>query len=258
MLRFCANLTFLFTELPFLDRFEAAAKAGFKAIEAGNPYEASAAEVASRLKANNLAAALVNTPAGNAAAGERGRSALAGREKDFEADLAQALSYADAADCKLIHVMAGLVHQGARRETFVANLKKAARTAAKAGVNLVIEPINRRDIPGYFLNKLADARAIIYEVGEPNLGLQFDLYHRQVEDGDVAVALKEYAAITRHYQIANPPDRGEPDAGDLNYAWLLKEIDASGYTGYVGCEYKPRRGTVEGLGWTKACGVTLG
>ena len=114
--------------------------------------------------------------------------------------------------------MAGLVHQGARRETFVANLKKAARKAAGAGVDLVIEPINRRDIPGYFLNKLAEARAIIYEVGEPNLGLQFDLYHRQVEDGDVAVALKEYAALTRHYQIANPPDRGEPDAGDLNYA----------------------------------------
>jgi hydroxypyruvate isomerase len=241
MLRFCANLTFLFTELPFLDRFAAAAKAGFKAVEIGNPYEASAAEVASRLKAHNLAAALFNTPAGNAAAGERGRSALAGREADFETDLALALSYAEAADCKLLHVMAGLVHQGARRQTFVANLKKAARTAAKAGVN-----------------KLPEARAIIYEVGEPNLGLQFDLYHRQVEDGDVAVALKEYAAITRHYQIANPPDRGEPDAGDLNYAWLLKEIDASGYTGYVGCEYRPRRGTVEGLGWTKACGVTLG
>jgi len=258
MPRFAANLSFLFTELPFLDRFEAAAKAGFKAIEAGNPYEASAAEVVSRLKANNLAPALFNTPAGNAATGERGRSALAGREADFEADLALALSYAEAAGCKLLHVMAGLVHQGARRETFVANLKKAARTAAKSGVNLVIEPINRRDIPGYFLNKLADARAIIYEVGEPNLGLQFDIYHRQVEDGDVAVALKEYAALTRHYQIANPPDRGEPDAGDLNYAWLLKEIDASGYTGYVGCEYRPRRGTVEGLGWAKACGVTLG
>jgi 2-dehydrotetronate isomerase len=258
MLRFCANLSFLFTEVPFLDRFEAAAKAGFKAIESGNAYEAPAADVASRLKAHNLAPALFNTPAGNAAAGERGRAALAGREKDFEADLALALSYAEATGCKLLHVMAGVVHQGARRETFVANLKKAARTAAKSGVNLVIEPINRRDIPGYFLNKLHEARAIIYEVGEPNLGLQFDLYHRQVEDGDVATALKEYAALTRHYQIANPPDRGEPDAGDLNYAWLLKEIDASGYTGYVGCEYKPRRGTVEGLGWTKACGVTLG
>jgi 2-dehydrotetronate isomerase len=258
MPRFAANLNFLFTEVPFLDRFDAAANAGFKAVEIGNPYEASAGEIAARLRANGLALVLFNTSAGDAAAGERGRSALAGREKDFDADLTMALSYAEATGCKLIHVMAGLVHQGARREVFVANLKKAARKAASAGVSLVVEPINRRDIPGYFLNKLAEARAIIYEVGEPNLGLQFDIYHRQVEDGDVAVALKEYAGLTRHYQIANPPDRGEPDAGDLNFAWLLKEIDASGYTGWIGCEYRPRRGTVEGLKWAAACGVKLG
>ena len=258
MPRFCANLNFLFTEVPLLDRFEAAAKAGFKGVEIGNPYEASAGEIAAKLKSNGLTLVLINTSPGDAAKGERGRSALAGREKDFEADMETALRYCAATGCKLIHVMAGLVHQGARRDTFVANLKTASRKAAAAGVGLVIEPINRRDIPGYFLNKLPEARAVIHEVAEPNLGLQFDLYHRQVEDGDVAVALKEYASLTRHYQIANPPDRGEPDAGDLNYAWLLKEIDASGYTGWVGCEYKPRRGTVEGLGWAKACGVTLG
>ena len=258
MPRFCANLNFLFTEVPLLDRFEAAAKAGFKAVEIGNPYEASAGEIAAKLKANGLALALINTSPGDAAKGERGRSALAGREKDFDADLEAALAYCAATGCKLIHVMAGLVHQGARRETFVANLEKAARKAAAAGITAVIEPINRRDIPGYFLNKLSEARAIIYEVGEPNLGLQFDLYHRQVEDGDVVVAIKEYLALTRHYQIANPPDRGEPDEGDLNYRWLLQQIDASGYTGWVGCEYKPRRTTVEGLGWAKACGVTLG
>ena len=258
MPRFCANLNFLFTEVPLLDRFEAAAKAGFKAVEIGNPYEASAGEIAAKLKSNGLTLALINTSPGDAAKGERGRSALAGREKDFDADLEAALAYCAATGCKLIHVMAGLVHQGARRETFVANLEKAARKAAAAGITAVIEPINRRDIPGYFLNKLSEARAIIYEVGEPNLGLQFDLYHRQVEDGDVAVAIKEYAALTRHYQIANPPDRGEPDEGDLNYRWLLHQIDASGYKGWVGCEYKPRRSTAEGLGWTKACGVTLG
>jgi hydroxypyruvate isomerase len=249
MPRFCANLNFLFQEVPLLDRFDAAAKAGF---------EASASDIAARLESGGLTLALINTTAGDAAKGERGRSALAGREKDFDADIESALAYCAATGCKLIHVMAGLVHQGARRQTFVTNLKKAAPKAASAGVTLVIEPINRRDIPGYFLNKLAEARAVIYEVGAPNLGLQFDIYHRQVEDGDVAVAMKEYAALTRHYQIANPPDRGEPDAGDLNYAWLLKEIDASGYKGWVGCEYKPRRGTVEGLAWTKACGVTLG
>ena len=258
MPRFCANLNFLFLEVPLLDRFEAAAKAGFKAVEIGNPYDAPAGDIAARLKSNGLTLALFNTTAGDAKAGERGRAALAGREKDFDADLATALGYSEATGCKLIHVMASLVHQGARRDIFIANLKKAARKAAGAGVNLVIEPINRRDIPGYFLNKLAEARAIIYEVGEPNLGLQFDIYHRQVEDGDVAVAMKEYAALTRHYQIANPPDRGEPDEGDLNYRWLLQQIDATGYTGWVGCEYKPRRGTVEGLKWAAACGVKLG
>lgn len=258
MPRFCANLNFLFQEVPLLDRFEAAAKAGFKGVEIGNPYEASAADIAARLESSGLTLALINTTAGDAKAGERGRGALAGREKDFDADLANALAYCEATGCKLVHVMAGLVHQGARRDTFVANLKKAARKAAGAGITLVIEPINRRDIPGYFLNKLAEARAIIYEVGEPTLGLQFDIYHRQVEDGDVAVALKEYASLTRHYQIANPPDRGEPDAGDLNYAWLLPQIDASGYQGWVGCEYKPRRGTVGGLKWAAACGVRIG
>lgn len=258
MPRFCANLNFLFQEVPLLERFEAAAKAGFKGVEIGNPYEASATDIAARLKGNGLTLALINTTAGDAKAGERGRSALGGREKDFDADLANALAYCEATGCRLVHVMAGLVHQGARRDTFVANLKKAARKAAGAGVNLVIEPINRRDIPGYFLNKLAEARAIIYEVGEPNLGLQFDIYHRQVEDGDVAVALKEYAGLTRHYQIANPPDRGEPDEGDLNYRWLLQQVDASGYQGWVGCEYKPRRGTAEGLKWAAACGVKIG
>jgi len=258
MPRFCANFNFLFLEVPLLDRFEAAAKAGFKGVEIGNPYEASASAIASKLKSNGLTLVLINTSPGDAAKGERGRSALVGREKDFEADMETALRYCAATGCKLIHVMAGLVHHGARRDTFVANLKTGARKAAAAGVGLVIEPINRRDIPGYFLNKLAEARAIIYEVGEPNLGLQFDIYHRQVEDGDVAVAMKEYAGLTRHYQIANPPDRGEPDEGEMNYRWLLQQIDASGYQGWVGCEYKPRRGTVEGLTWATACGVKLG
>jgi hydroxypyruvate isomerase len=258
MPRFCANLNFLFTEVPLLDRFEAAAKAGFKAVEIGNPYEAPADDIARRLGDNCLELALFNTTAGDAKAGERGRAALAGREQDFDADMENALRYAAATRCRLIHVMAGLVNHGARRETFLANLKKAARKAAAAGINLVIEPINRRDIPGYFLNKLPEARSVIHEVGEPNLGLQFDLYHRQVEDGDVAVAIKEYASLTRHYQIASPPDRGEPDEGEMNYRWLLQQIDASGYKGWVGCEYKPRRGTVEGLKWAAACGVKLG
>lgn len=256
MPRFAANLSFLFTELPFLDRFEAAAKAGFRAVESTNVYEAPASEIAARLKANGLTMALLNTPAGNAEIGERGLAALPGREKDFDTAIASALRYAEATQCQRIHVLAGVVHHGARRATYVANLARAAKAAA--GVDLLIEPINRRDIPGYFLNKTHEARSVIHEVGAPNLGLQFDIYHRQVEEGDVATAMAEFTPLIRHYQVASPPDRGEPDAGDLNYAWLFAQIDASGFDGWVGCEYKPRAGTLEGLKWAEACGVRLG
>jgi hydroxypyruvate isomerase len=256
--KFAANLNFLFTGLPFLERFEAAAKAGFKAVESTNPYEASASEIAARLGANGLTLALFNISAGNPVAGERGLAAIPGREKEFEAALEQALRYADATGGRKIHVLAGLVHHGARRDTFVANLKKAAKQSAGTGVELLIEPINRRDIPGYFLNRTNEARAVIHEVGEPNIGLQFDLYHRQVEQGDVITAMREFAPLTRHYQIANPPDRGEPDDGEMNYRTIFKVIDESGFAGYVGCEYRPRRSTVEGLKWAAACGVTLG
>ena len=255
MPRFAANLSFLFTELPFLDRFEAAAKAGFKAVESTNVYEAPASEIAARLKANGLTMALLNTPAGNAEAGERGLAALPGREKDFDPAIVNALRYAEATGCRRIHVLAGVVHHGARRATFVANLARAAKTAA--GVDLLIEPINRRDIPG-FVNKTHEARSVIHEVGAPNVGLQFDLYHRQVEEGDVATAMAEFAPLIRHYQVASPPDRGEPDAGEMNYRWLFQQIDASGFGGWVGCEYRPRAGTMAGLKWAEACGVTLG
>jgi 2-dehydrotetronate isomerase len=256
--KFAANLSFLFTELPFLDRFEAAARAGFKAVESTNVYEAPAGEVAARLKANSLTLALFNTPAGNPEAGERGLTAIPGREKDFQATFDTTLRYAEATGGRKVHMLAGLVHHGARRDTYVANLRKAARQAAGSGVMLLIEPINRRDIPGYFLNKTHEARSVIHEVGEPNLGLQLDLYHRQVEEGDVATAITEFGPLARHYQIASPPDRGEPDAGELNYAWLFRLIDESGFDGWIGCEYRPRRGTVEGLKWAAACGVALG
>lgn len=257
MPRFAANLNFLFTELPLLDRFEAAAKAGFAAVESTNLYAAAAEEVAERLRANGLTLALFNMPAGDAAAGERGLAALPGREADFWAAFETALRYADATGGRKIHALAGLVHHGARRATYVANLRRAARTAAAAGIEVLIEPINRRDIPGYFLNRTHEARAIIHEVGEPNLRLQLDLYHRQIEEGDVATAIAEFAPLAGHYQIASPPDRGEPDDGEMNYAYLFKAIDRTGFDGWVGCEYRPRRGTVEGLGWTAACGVTL-
>jgi 2-dehydrotetronate isomerase len=258
MPRFAANLNFLFTELPLLDRFEAAAKAGFKAVESTNLYEASAPEVAARLNANGLTLALHNMPAGDPAKGERGLAALPGREADFRVGIDTALRYADATGSRQVHVLAGVVHQGARRDVFIANLRAAAKLAAGGGVDLLIEPINRRDIPGYFLNKTHEARSIIHEIGAPNIGLQFDLYHRQIEEGDVAAAIREFGPLARHYQVASPPDRGEPDAGEMNYRWLFQQIDASGFDGWIGCEYRPRGGTVEGLKWTMACGVTLG
>jgi len=258
MPRFAANLTLMFTELPFLDRFEAAAKAGFKGVEVLLPYEWPAAEIAARLKANGLTQALFNAAAGDFARGERGIAALPGREAEFEASIATALDYAETLACPRIHVMPGLRHHGAARAIYVANLRKAARMAAAQGVDIVIEPINQRDIPGFFLRTTDQARAVIHEVGENNLGLQFDLYHRQIEEGDTAMAIREFGALARHYQIASPPDRGEPDDGEMNYAFLFREIDATGFAGWVGCEYKPRKGTVAGLKWAERCGVRLG
>jgi hydroxypyruvate isomerase len=258
MPKFAANLSMMFTELPFLDRFAAAAKAGFKGVEFLFPYEFPASELASRLKDNGLSLVLFNLPPGDFAKGERGLAALPGREAEFDAAVARALEYAQALACPRLHVMAGLVHQGASRALYVANLRKAARRAAAAGIDIIIEPINTRDIPGYFLNRTSEARAVIYEAGEPNLGLQFDIYHRQVMEGDVATAIREYAPLTRHYQLAGPPDRGEPDWGELNYPYLFRLIDETGFDGWIGCEYKPRHGTLEGLKWIERCGVELG
>jgi hydroxypyruvate isomerase len=258
MPRFAANLSFLFNEVPFLDRFAAAAKAGFTAVEYLFPYEFPAAEIAKRLKDHGLEQALFNLPPGDWAKGERGLAAIPGREADFAAAVGQALDYARVLGCRRVHAMPGLRHHGASRATYIANLKMAARLAAKDGIDVIIEPINTRDIPGFFLNTTSEARAVIHEVGEANLGLQFDLYHRAIQEGDVTMAIGEFGGLARHYQIASPPDRGEPDDGELNYAYLFRQIDASGFKGFVGCEYKPRRGTIEGLGWAKKLGVTLG
>lgn len=258
MPRFAANLSFLFTELPFLDRFEAAAKAGFKAVEYLNPFEAPKPEIIARLKGNGLTQALFNMAHGDWTKGERGMSALPGRDADFEKAVAAALDMAQATGCKRLFAMAGLKHQGANRASYVKNLKRAAEMVKGSDIVVIIEPINTRDIPGYFLNLTGEARSIIHEVGGPNIGLQFDLYHRQVMEGDVATAIREYAGLAKHYQIASPPDRGEPDNGELNYRYLFKLVDESGYDGWIGCEYKPRAGTVEGLKWANALGVSLG
>ncbi len=258
MPRFAANLSFLFTELPFLDRFEAAAKAGFKAVEYLNPFEAPKAEIVARLKGNGLTQALFNMAHGDWSKGERGMSAISGREAEFEKAVGAALDMAHASGCKRMFAMAGLKHQGATRAAYVKNLKRATEMVKGTDIVVIIEPINTRDIPGYFLNLTGEARSIIHEVGGPNIGLQFDLYHRQIMEGDVGIAIKEFGPIARHYQIASPPDRGEPDDGELNYRYLFKLIDESGFDGYVGCEYKPRKSTVEGLKWADALGVSLG
>jgi len=257
MPKFAANLSFLFQDRPFLDRFAAAADAGFKAVEYLFPYDHPVEQIRSRLDDNGLTQALFNMAPGNWDAGERGLAAIPGRETDFDAALAQALAYADVIGNRLIHVMPGLRHHGANHQTYVTNLKRAAAQARGHGVTLIIEPINAHDIPGFFLTTTSQARAVIHEVGAPNLGLQFDLYHRQIQEGDVTRAIREFASLTRHYQIASPPDRGEPDDGEMNYAWLLREIDATGFDGWVGCEYKPRGDTVAGLAWVDACGVSL-
>lgn len=255
---FAANLSFLFTEVDFLDRLEAAAKAGFTAVEFLFPYAYEPAEIRARLVANGLELALFNLPPGHWDKGERGYAGVPGREDEFAHSVDLALRYAEALGCQRLHVMAGLTTMGACRETYVENLRLAAAWAADDGVAIQIEPINQRDMPGYLLSRTADARAVIEAVGAPNLMLQLDLYHRHIAEGDVAAAIAEYGLIAGHYQIASPPDRSEPDHGEVDYAEAFRLIDASGFDGFIGCEYKPRAGTLAGLGWAERLGVSLG
>ncbi|MBM4228910.1 MAG: hydroxypyruvate isomerase family protein [Gammaproteobacteria bacterium] len=252
MPRFAANLSMLFTELPLLARFEAAARTGFTGVEMMFPYEAPARELAAALTANRLEMVLFNAPPGDFAAGERGIAGLPGWEAEFEKSLLHALAYAAELDCPRIHVMAGLTHQGARRRTFVENLRRAGHLAAAAGVTLLVEPINQRDMPGYLVSRTEEALALIALVDAPNLRLQLDLYHRQIMEGDLIAAIREYAEFIAHVQIAQPPDRGEPDRGEIAFEEVLAALDDTGYQGCVGCEYRPRAGTLEGLGWLKS------
>jgi len=255
MLRFAANLTFLFNEVDFLDRFAAAAAQGFSACEVMLPYDWPANEVRARLDAAGTKLVLFNAAQGNWASGERGIAALPGREAEFDAALEMALGYARVLGNKLLHVMAGLEPNGAKRATLVRNLQRGADRAAAEGITLLIEPINTRDMPGYFLRRTAQALDILGDAGKSNVGLQFDFYHRAIMDGELAKGFAEALPAIRHIQIASPPDRGEPDKGDVDYAEVFALIDASGYDGYVGLEYKPRAGTVPGLAWMQALGV---
>ncbi|NEX63534.1 2-oxo-tetronate isomerase [Noviherbaspirillum galbum] len=253
MPKFAANLTMMFNEVPFLERFEAAASAGFGAVEFLFPYEHSAETIAGLLGRHGLRNVLFNMPPGDWAAGERGMACLPGREEEFRAGVAKAIHYALACGTPNLHMMAGLLPANAdrahHRAVYVDNLRHACEEAAKHGINVLIEPINTRDIPGYFLNLQSEAHAIREEVGSPNLKVQMDFYHVQIVEGDIAMKLKRYLPHVGHIQIAGVPDRNEPDVGEVNYPYLFDLLDSIGYGGWIGCEYRPAQGTVEGLGW---------
>lgn len=255
MPKFAANLTMMFNEVAFSERFAAAAKAGFEAVEFLFPYDHAPQEVARWLKESRLTNALFNMPPGDWAAGERGLASLPGREQEFRDGVARALEYAEALGTKRLHAMAGLLPEGAdrnrHRETFIENLRYAARAVAKHGITLLIEPINTRDIPGYFLNTQAEGHAIREAAGEPNLKVQMDFYHAQIVEGDLAMTFHRHFEGIGHIQIASVPARNEPDDGEVNYAYLFRLLDEIGYEGWVGCEYRPRGRTEEGLGWMK-------
>jgi hydroxypyruvate isomerase len=265
MPRFAANLSMMYTEHDFLDRFGAAARDGFRAVEYLFPYAFEPVELAQRLADHGLAQVLFNAPPGDFDAGERGLACLPGREEAFRrAFVEQALPYAAALRCPRVHVMAGLIPPGrdaaSLRETYVDNLAWAARQAASAGVDVLIEPINTRDIPRYFLNRQDHAHEIVAEVGASNLKVQMDLYHCQIVEGDVAMKLRRYLPTGRvaHLQIAGVPDRHEPDLGELNGPYLFAVLDELGWAGHVGCEYRPRAGTSAGLGWFAPYRAALG
>ncbi len=251
MPRFAANLTMMFTEHPFLDRFAAAAKAGFTAVEFLFPYAYPAEEVGKRLHDNGLTQALFNLPPGDWDAGEKGFAALPERFDDLKASLATALPYAEATGVERVHLMAGIAERSDAKavEAFIKSVTWAAEFLAPHGLDVVIEPINARNVPGYFLNDFTFARDLIRELKIPNLKLQFDIYHCQIIHGDVTMRLREMIDIIGHIQIASIPSRHEPDGEELNYPFLFAELDRLGYAGFVGCEYNPRGKTEEGLGW---------
>ncbi|MFB9913735.1 2-oxo-tetronate isomerase [Rhizobium paknamense] len=248
---FAANLTMMFTEWSFLDRFDAAAEAGFSAVEYLFPYEASPEAIQARLTRNNLTQALFNMPPGNWSAGERGIAALPDRFEEFQTGVAQALDYAEATGVQRLHMMAGVADPADAKAvaSYRRALDHAAARLAQKGLDLLLEPINGRNMPGYFLNSFDTAEAFIRQSGHANAKLQFDIYHCQILHGDVTTRLRQALPLVGHVQIASIPSRNEPDGEELNYPFLLSELDRLGYQGFVGCEYNPRGSTTDGLHW---------
>ncbi|WP_439536234.1 hydroxypyruvate isomerase [Methyloversatilis sp.] len=258
MPRFCANLSLLFTEQPFAGRYAAAARAGFTGVECHFPYGVPAEALADELQAHQLEQVLFNLPPGNWAAGERGIACLPDRVDEFEAGVGQALDYARVLNCRRINCLAGLAPDGADRAELLAvmerNVRFAARALSREGIELMVEPINTRDMPGFLLNHSAETLALIERVGEPNVKLQYDVYHMQIMEGDLARTLQRERARIGHVQIADNPGRHEPGTGEINYPFLFKWLDRIGYAGWVSAEYLPAGDTAAGLGWMQADG----
>jgi hydroxypyruvate isomerase len=259
MPRLAANLSMMFNDVPFLDRFAAAADAGFRAVEFLFPFEHPSAELRRRLDDHGLSQALFNAPPGNWAAGERGLASLPGRQSEFRDGIKLALDYAVALDCPLVHVMAGIPPAATSPDVaaalYAVNLAWACEQAQASGKRLVIEPINHRDMPGYHLHTLEQGAAVVEAIGRERLALQFDVYHCQVTQGDVTVRLETLLPVIGHIQIADVPGRHEPGTGEINWDFVFRHIDALGYAGWVGCEYRPAGDTIAGLGWRQRYGV---
>lgn len=255
-LQFAANLSFLYQDLPFLDRIDAAARDGFKGVEYVSPLDVAARDIRQRLDDNGVQQVLFNAAVGQWAKGERGIGALPGHQEAFRDAMERALEYAGVLGNRLLHVMAGLLpataDRAAHAAAFQENLAWAAQQAAAQGVTLLLEPINQRDMPGYFLSYQRDALALIDAVGASNVALQFDCYHCQIMEGDVVTRLHALKDRIGHIQIASVPGRHEPDGEELNYPFVFEALRQMEYEGWIGCEYKPRAGTSEGLAWLRA------
>jgi hydroxypyruvate isomerase len=256
MPRFAANLTMLFGEKPFLDRFAAAKAAGFSGVEYLFPYDFDKADLREQLDEHGLTQVLHNLPAGNWAAGERGIAILPDRIDEFRDGVMCAIDYAKALDCRQLNCLVGIAPEGADpselSDVLIENLRFAADALARERIKLLIEPINTLDIPGFFLNRTEQAVQLIADVRSSNLFIQYDIYHMQVMEGDIARSMQKHLARIAHVQLADNPGRNEPGTGEINYPFLFRHLDALGYRGWVGCEYKPRTTTVEGLGWHAA------
>ncbi len=257
-MRLCANLSMMYNDVGFLDRFGAAAKAGFKGVEFLFPFDYDPAEIRRRLDDSGLQLVLFNAPPGQWDKGERGTASLPGRQSDFQDGIKRALDYAGVLGNQLLHIMAGIpigVPPVTAAAIYAANLSWAAEHASKAGIRLVIEPINHRDMPGFHLNTMAQGAAIAEALGPDRVGLQFDIYHCQVTEGDVTKRMAALMPVIAHMQIADVPDRHEPGTGEIGWEYVFRQIDSLGYAGWVGCEYRPAGETNAGLAWRERYGV---